>query len=406
MSDSAKGPIVGFIFQFERALLMLAELVTSTDYISIEEVDDIAKHKEDGTILVSIQAKHSISNSGSTFGDTSYALWRTLELWTLKLEQNIFDENTKFTCTTNKEIWNDSLLYRLKHVDADSNVAEINELLKAQNEKLKTAEKGTTIKETIKLVKSVLSRETQLRLILKNLDIEKIDSTKDRFLAKLNWTSDQVTNTQRDLIYTSFFGWIFESSSAKWKNSEDARFTKQDFDNKWFNINTNHSIKNAIFRTKELIGAIPDEEQKIAAKKGDLFVKQIEDIERNQASKEQIIKRAIQDFLYHEIEVYYIIGQGNFTNMDFTKFLNECYDEWQRCYEQFVLKEISEYTDEEKNSIAINIYDTVMNKVEIKFQDNFSFNQGNKYIKNGSFLKLSDEPTIGWHPEWKSKYSK
>ena len=80
MSDSAKGPLAGYLFQFEKALLLLAELDKVTDSISIEDVDDIATHADDGTVLMTIQAKHSISSSGTTYEDTSHALWRTIEI--------------------------------------------------------------------------------------------------------------------------------------------------------------------------------------------------------------------------------------------------------------------------------------------------------------------------------------
>jgi hypothetical protein len=45
-----------------------------------------------------------------------------------------------------------------------------------------------------------------------------------------------------------------------------------------------------------------------------------------------------------------------------------------------------------------------MNDIKLEFSDGLSFNTNNEYIRNGSFLKLSDIPTIGWHPEWETKY--
>ncbi|MDL2255193.1 hypothetical protein LJC38_01235, partial [Parabacteroides sp. OttesenSCG-928-K15] len=114
MSDSAKGPSSGYLYQFEKALLLLSELESSNDYITIEDVDDIAAHKENGTVILTIQAKHSISNSGTTFEDTSYALWRTLQIWINKLENNTLNRNTEFICATNKSINNKSLLSKIK----------------------------------------------------------------------------------------------------------------------------------------------------------------------------------------------------------------------------------------------------------------------------------------------------
>ena len=113
MSESAAGPFSGYLYQFEQGLYSLLLLEEATSYLSIEDVDDIAAHSQDGTVLLTIQAKHSISQSGSTFSDNSYSLWRTFEIWLDKLEQGVFDHKTKFVCATNKLIADESLLKKL-----------------------------------------------------------------------------------------------------------------------------------------------------------------------------------------------------------------------------------------------------------------------------------------------------
>ncbi|WP_448634247.1 ABC-three component system protein [Pedobacter panaciterrae] len=71
-----------------------------------------------------------------------------------------------------------------------------------------------------------------------------------------------------------------------------------------------------------------------------------------------------------------------------------------------VLKELEDYDEDTKNSLAISIFDSVMDKAEVKFQGGIEFTSDNKYIHNGTFLKLSNIPEIGWHPDWKTKYNK
>lgn len=94
MTDSAKGPSAGYIYQFERALLLLASLERSEDYISIEMLDDITSHKVDDKIILTIQAKHSIRQNATAFGDSSLSLWRTIQIWIEKLKAGIFSSNT------------------------------------------------------------------------------------------------------------------------------------------------------------------------------------------------------------------------------------------------------------------------------------------------------------------------
>ncbi len=67
MNDPASGSIAGFLFQFEKALVLLATLDNTKDVVSIEQFDDVAVQSEDNLVLVAIQSKHSISPSGTTF---------------------------------------------------------------------------------------------------------------------------------------------------------------------------------------------------------------------------------------------------------------------------------------------------------------------------------------------------
>lgn len=407
MSDSAKGPSAGYLFQFEKALLLLSNLDKLDDFISIEDVDDTAVHKADGTVLVTVQTKHSISASGSTFEDTSYALWRTFQIWVEKLEQKVFNNKTQFTCCTNKKIGPTSLLYKIERSSFKQVIEELKALVQAQEAKLKDLKErkstnGNSIKQTIKLIKFVLSKEIYFEIIKKNLVIASEETVKEAFLNRIHLNSSRITDTQKKQVYESFFGWITSNSKAKWKNGTEARFTKKNFDEKHYQINSNPSIINAVFRTKKDLGSIAND--RITQMRVELFVKQIEDIKRNEEAKDRIIKDAILDFLYFEIETYYIVDKGDYTQDDFEEFLDECQLAWQACFDQNVIKEIHEYNEDEKNMLAITIYDCIMNKIEIRFKDGFSFTTNNKYIRNGSFLKLSNIPKLGWHPGWKTRY--
>ena len=405
-SDSAKGPLAGYLYQFEKALLVISRLENATDFISIEDVDDVAIHQEDGTVLMTYQAKNSISSGGTTFEDTSRALWRTFEIWIEKLEKGVFNNETKFICSTNKIIPPSSLINYIKTEDFKDVVNRLNTLLADQKQKLadtisKDPTKGASIKKTINSIRYVISKSSYLEIISKNIEIEDNEIVKAKFFSELH-LSDKYSEESKNSIYHEFYGWITQGSKAKWMNDSEARFSKKDFDDKLYHINSNSSLINVIFRTKEVLGSLTKEE--IQKKKVDLFVKQIEDINRKKDAKERIIENAILDFLYCDIEIKHIVNQGNYTYEDFEKFQKSCKDAWQQCCDETILEDLENYDESQKNSLAINIFDTVMNKVEIKFKNEFEFNPDNRYIRNGSFLKLSNTPVIGWHPDWESKY--
>ncbi|WP_428225393.1 ABC-three component system protein [Flavobacterium sp.] len=402
MSDLALGSASGYIYQFEKALLTLSRLQNGLDSVSIENVDDVAAHDSNGSVLMTFQAKHSILTTGTTFEDTSKAIWRTFEIWIKKINNKTFNNNTLFICSTNKKIPNDSLLYKIKDEPFNNVIIILNYLLTAQKTKLTTAKKGTSIKKTIEYIEFVLSNQSAFETIKNNLQIEDGENVKEKFFVELHLTSDNYTDAIKGSIYDEFYGWVSLSAKAKWLNAEIANFSKNDFDNKYYHIITNSSIMNAVFRTKKLLGTIDD--GIIKNTRQELFVRQLEDIKRNSASKERIILKAIHDFIYSDVEIKHIIIKGDYTEYDFEIFVEKCKDYWQDLYDSKVLKELDEYNEEEKNLISIEIYDSIMKNIELKFKEGFSFTTESIYVKNGCFLNLSNKPEIGWRPDWETKY--
>ena len=190
----------------------------------------------------------------------------------------------------------------------------------------------------------------------------------------------------------------------KWRNGRKAKIEKGDLDRKYQSLINSPSIIKAIFRSKEEISIVEDD---IDARKNELFVKQLQDISLNSEVKKRLIKRAIEDYIRYEIEHTYIINEvGDFTKNDFDKFISQCQEKWQETFDSFIVKELDQYSNEELNLKAFEIYDYIMKKLDMNFQLDHSFNINNIYIKNGGFLKLSNIPEIGWHPNWETLYKK
>ena len=408
MSDGAEGSFSGYLYQFEQGLYSLLLLEKATSYLTIEDVDDVATHLQDGTVILTIQAKHSISQSGSTFSDNSYSLWRTIEIWLEKLEQGIFDENTKFICATNKLIAEESLLSKISNSSLEVSIQLIKDKKKLITEKRKTnSEQGKSYlvaDRILPIINRVLKNEELFCVIHKNLRIRDEIELKEKIVNKLLLNSNNLSDLQRDNVYQSLLGWLQETCLYKWRNGSKAKVDKGDLDHKYQSLISSPSIIKAIFRNKDEISI---EENEIKARKDELFVKQLQDISLNSAVKKRLIKRAIEDYIRYEIEHTYIINEvGDFTKTDFDQFISQCLEKWQEIFDSFIVKELEDYSDEEMNSKAIEIYDYIMKKLEMNFQLDHSFNINNIYIKNGGFLKLSNIPEIGWHPNWETLYIK
>lgn len=407
INDSAKGPIAGTIFQFEFALLLLSDLENPKDSISLENVDDVAVHNKDGAVLITVQAKHSIITCGKTLEDTSYALWRTFEIWTMKLEMGLFNDDTEFVCVTNKKIADTSLLSKIVSLSFEEVIAEFEKLIKIEEEKLrkkrsKTPAKGNSITQIIALINLILFKRDYFSKVKQKIKVKDNLDIKAAFLNKIYAGTERITDLQRDSIYEAFCGWIISGSKARWLNGAEAKFTKENFDSKYYLVMNTPSIINAIFRTKNSFRIL--EEEEIESKQDEIFVKQIEDLDWRREVKERKIKEAIIEYVYHDIELKHVVEKGDYTKQDFDTFLDECKSAWQIIFDRHFALELEKYSNDERNAIAIKIFEAVMYDIKIEFSGNLCFTTNNSYMRNGCFLRLSNIPEIGWHPEWEGKY--
>ncbi|MEA3188991.1 MAG: hypothetical protein QOD99_2821, partial [Chthoniobacter sp.] len=100
---SAPGSNAGFSFQFERALLYLAQS-SAGSLVGIETDDDVAVRESDGTQILE-QDKHSIQKDAEPFGDRSKDLWNTLKIWVEALDSGgVVAGTTLFMMVTNKTL--------------------------------------------------------------------------------------------------------------------------------------------------------------------------------------------------------------------------------------------------------------------------------------------------------------
>lgn len=405
-SSTAKGPASGYIYQFEVALSQLSSL-DDDQSILIESIDDIAKIDESGTYIATIQAKHSISSTGKSFGNTSEDLWKTFEIWITNIKNGKLNSMNKFYANSNKGVVKNSLIDKMtKKITYDQFLKEIISIEDAQKIKLQLKEskkeKATSIKTTLSRIEYVLLHKKELKIIYENFELldNQINIKKEFFNAiNLGGFPDE----QKDDFYFNFLGWIQDKSKEFWLNKSDAKFSKFDFDIKYNSLRDIHLLNKLYFRKKELLENSNLINPQIFDK-NQIFIKQIEDIDRFQ--KNIIIEEAIIDYLCRDLEMLHLLSTSSpFTREDFERFEKKCIKKWGEIVRKNITKtNFKEYTLEQLNQISVTIYDEIMIELRIDFQDDFGFNDSNKYIQNGTFLSLSDKPLIGWHPEWEKKY--
>lgn len=405
MSDSAKGPGAGYIFQFEVALLELSKL-NKDQKISIEKVDDVAKEDKSGTYLCTIQLKHSIVLGETHFGNTSEDLWKTLGIWINKLKTGILGNDNQFIAITNKTIPGNSIIRSFNKIEFADLVKKVEEILTHQESKLSEqnakGKSGASIQKIIDRIQFALDHKTELESIIKNFKLDEYKGLKEAVLNRLHLTN--VSSDIQDGYYQQLLGWIIDCSKENWLNGSEAVFSRLDFEDRFNLIRDQHPIKQAIFRTKQSL-KLSHSTDVGQMDRSMLYIRQIEDIDRNDEHKAEIIEKAVVDFVFCEIEMAHLIKTRNvITQTDYEEFQERCIEKWAAICRRHLLHNVSSYTEQELNDMAIRIFDQVMDSINVEFTGAISFDYANKYIQNGTFLNLSNIPSLGWHPNWKTKY--
>lgn len=407
MSDSAKGPGAGYIYQFELTLVELAKM-SKNNVLSIEKMDDLAVQDEKGHYIMTIQAKHSISVTGSNFGSTSVDLWKTLVNWIGKLSKGYVVKGNHFKAITNVKIPSNSIIRKFGNKKFQEVVDEIRDIKSKQEEKITENDtKGKdspSLKATLKRIDIVLNDLLNFKIILSSFSFVENYQLKDDFFDSIQIGS--ITDDSYKLnLYEGFLGWVVGRSIGNWNHGNDAEFTKKDFEEKHDHLRRVHPLKKALFRSKKEIPEFAKID--LTETRNDTYIQQIEDIERDEDDKDDIIKDAILNFILCDVEISHIITSSKtFTKPDYEDFKELCFETWKKIKRKHAPHDQNSYSETEQNNIAIRVFDEIMDEVKLNFIENFNFDNSNIYIQNGAFLKLSDEPRIGWKPSWKKKYKK
>jgi hypothetical protein len=407
MNDSAKGPGAGYIYQFELTLVELAKM-SRNNVLSIEKMDDLAIQNEKGHYILTIQAKHSISVTGSNFGNTSTDLWKTLVNWIDKLNEGHVVNGNHFKAITNVKIPLNSIIRKFGIEKVEEVVDEIRKIKSKQEEKITEnddlGKHSPTIKATVKRINVVLNDLPNLENVLSNFSFEENYQLKEDFFDSIQLGSI-TDDSYKSNLYDNFLGWVVVKSKENWIHGNEAEFTKKDFEEKYDYLRRVHPLKKALFRSKK---EIPENAKiDLTETRNDTYIQQIEDIERDEDDKDDIIKDAILDFILSDIEISHIITTSNtLTKPDYEDFKYLCFNTWQQVKRKHAPLDQNSYSETEQNDIAIKVFNEIMAEVKLNFSENFNFDNSNIYIQNGTFLKLSDEPRIGWSPSWKKKYKK
>ncbi len=385
----APGTVLGYLYQFERALFWLS--IKEIDFVSIETEDDVVVALENSSISqIFEQDKHSIGNS-NPFSDKNINLWKTFEIW-CNIEKNNRHTEFRLMYSSNKEYNPKNFIHKLakRNVDKNYSIEDIDKLFKEFN-KIGNSLTGEAKEHYDRIIRDFDEKSVKrmLSLVMINSDslYDDHQDFREHVLTNFRVSESFIKNE----LYQHLLGWLVDETCAKWRQKLDGIIYSSDIlvvkDQYIANFNSKPFIEQAA-------NLLPLREMTSDDYEGN-FVKQLNLIE---ATEEQKIN-AILNFQRANLERDRWAKSGTipFRN-HIDGFDEDLRDHWETVSE---LENIQNQHLEDKQRGKI---------VYLKCQSNSDFKIANykteqKYTVQGGFQILSNQLKIGWHPNWKEEFN-
>lgn len=386
---SAPGQMFGYLFQPDRALYWLAQSKKDSS-VSIETFDDIVVHDEKGKIVKVEQVKTTIQQNQETFLDRDKSLWNTISIWLELINKNEIDlQAAKFYFATNVKLHKNSLAMKIAKANDIDNVKTVIQLLRMIKQNPPDG-----IKE---LTKYVFEDENLLEQLIFRINL--CDATDyNEFDSYICDILNLASSIEKDVL-TYLKGWIHESILSLWSQNKPAILSKKQFTEVLNKAISRFYDRQLITRARHLVNIKKEEVHEC---KYDTFVKQLEVFLDDDSSSTEIILEAIYDFLKAKEERIKITLDGAVTKDDFKAFDERLEERWKIFFRKYNRKISDDLESQDLKELAYQVFsETVFNYCEnLAGQPTIE-----PYLTKGSYHKLANIPTLGWHPYWK-KYFK
>ena len=382
---SAPGPMLGYLFQIERALLWLSQS-TGKGYIAIETDDDLVINLKNNKNLGVYyeQDKSAAMSSRNPFSNKSLDLWKTLHIWNKSISDGTIEVNSsQFLMVTNK-IVGSCLIKSI--VNLKDNIKEFEKKIVELIDSGKSS--ATEEIKNYALALDILDPNTRTKMF-KNIVVLDLNYVHDRNQFKA-FTKDNLHVSNEipfHLMYKDLLGWLTDLIIEKWINGEQAIISGEEL-NKYFNdMLTRYMSKPFIERAKDVL---PVQDSVRAHHKKDNFVKQLDWIDM----EEQDILKAIDDFLRARWERVRFAKEGNIpSKKDFTLMDDDLFERWEN-----IQKPISRSctNDQERKNKGYDLYWAIVNH-RAKLA---SYDTEQSYTTKGAYHLMANEFRLGWHLDW------
>ncbi|QEM12376.1 ABC-three component system protein [Mucilaginibacter rubeus] len=382
---SAPGPMLGYLFQIERALLWLS---TSTEkgYIAIETDDDLVINLKNNKNLGIYyeQDKSAAMSNRNPFSNKSLDLWKTLHIWVMNINNSTIDlDSSQFLLVTNKVVGTCLIKSIVSLKDNDTEFQnKITELL--NNGKSSATQE---IKDYALEVEA-LDATTRTKLF-KNIVVLDLNYVHDRSQFK-SFVKDNLhvsNSVPFNSMYKDLLGWLTDLIIEKWINNEQAIISGEELNTYFNDMLVRYMSKPFIERAKDVL---PVQDSLRALHKKDNFVKQLDWIDM----EEQDILKAIDDFLRARWERVRFAKEGNIpSKKDFISMDDDLFERWENLQKP-IKRSCSD--DIERKNKGYELYWAVMNhKAKLA-----NYDTEQSYTTKGAYHLMANEFRLGWHFGW------
>ena len=374
---AAPATAAGFLFQFRRAVQVLATAANGT-VLGIETLDDLETENplKERTLE---QDKFTSQMNAPVFGDGSRNLLGTLSTWLAALlSGEVSLATTRFLLVTNA-VCRGGLVRKIANASTEDEarrcVAEI-----------RAMESSSEIKHQLREMLADQQGENMLAGLCRNVElVDGANTSEGDAMNSLPIPSN--LEIRRASVFDERCGWIQSEALRVWEKGEPCRIRKQTFTNKL----------QAIFgqlererRRERPASEIPISAEAVEGEQGAVFVRQIDLVTNDESYKTD----AICDFLRCVSEKTRLNGEGEISDGDWRDFENRLKergkDIWRRN------NRLSSGKSEEDTGFRT--------MTEVLDRDHHPDLAGEPttqtYLANGTYHSLSDEKIIGWHPRY------
>lgn len=383
---SAAPSALGYLYQVRYSLALLLQSTEANCLLSLEKLDDVAFEVE-GEAVELLQFKHHVSHRAS-LTDSSPDLWKTLRVWMSKLRDGSLDlTSTLLTLVTTSTAPEDSAAYLLREGSGRNEVEALQKLRAAgaasTSDVIKTAwQQFETGGEAAQ--EAMLAR---IRVVDVAPDIQRgRDRLEEilRFCTRPNFVSQLCDRLE---------GWWFRKAISHLRNP--AQIPGISLGEAWAEINDLAEQ----FRKDNLPMDFPvelDLEETDISPDERLFVEQLRVV---MVSHERI-KMAISDYWRAFQQRSRWVRDDLILDEDLYQYEDRLTREWQ---EQFIIMKENLREDADHAFQGRTLYNRVVIEGDhIPIRPAFP----NPYVMRGSFHMLANALKVGWHPQFRERFTR